>query len=127
MKLSNKQLAGILVDLVEKSPSNVSGATDEFISWLSESGQMKRYRDVVKAVDTVWIEKTGIATVSIESAHELSSALAESLEKIASGAEVRTSVDESLIGGAKVRIDERIIDGSIKGHLEQLTKTLTEA
>ncbi len=125
MKFSNKQLAKILVDLVEAHPNDVNAATDEFISWLSSIGELKKYRDVIKAVDAVWIEKNGVATVSIESAHELSSSLAESLEKISSGAEIKTSVDEQLIGGAKIRIDERIIDGSIKGQLEQLTKELS--
>lgn len=126
MQISNKQLAKILVELVETHPQEAPEAADVFVQWMSEEKLLHNYRDVLKAIDQVWIEKYGIATITVESAHELSQDTKTALEKIAKGAEIKAQTDQSLIGGAKVRIDDRIIDGTVKGSLNQLTKTLTQ-
>ena len=48
-----------------------------------------------------------------------------SLEKVLKKkVRVRTSVDKSLIGGFIVRAGDKVIDGSIKGQLQQLAKRL---
>jgi len=127
MKVTDKQLANALVDLIESSKRSKQEVTDGFVAWLAQRSELKRIQNIIRAVDSVWIERKGVATVSIESSHKLSEKLRTSLKKIAKGAEVKESIDEDLIGGAKIRIDNRIIDGSIKGHLAQLTKTLSES
>ncbi len=38
--------------------------------------------------------------------------------------EASIKIDESLIGGAVIKVGDTVIDGSIKGRLEQLTKAL---
>lgn len=127
MKVTDKQLANILVDLIESSEQSKQKVTDGFVAWLAQRNETKRIKNIIRAIDSVWIERNGVATVSIESSHKLSQKLRTSLEKIAKGAEVKEVINEDLIGGAKIRIDNRIIDGSIKGHLAQLTKTLSES
>lgn len=127
MKLTNKQLATVFVDSVQDaSEHQMHELANTFISFLHGRGELKRLKDVIRSIDQIWKERHGMATLTIQSAHPLTESLRHSLIKIAAGAEVREVVDPSLIGGAKLRIDERIIDGSLKGALEQLTVTLSK-
>ncbi len=126
MKVTNKQLASLFVAQAESlDPKDLAQASDALVSWLAVRGELKRFQDVLRAIDLVWKEKHGFATLTIETAHPLSKSARATLEKHAAGAEIRERVDESLIGGARIRIDERIIDGSLSGALKQLTKQLS--
>jgi F0F1-type ATP synthase delta subunit len=127
MKLTNKQLATVFIDSVQDATEHqLKELADVFIEHLRTRGELKRLKDIVRAIDQIWIERHGMATLTIQSAHPLTAALRSSVVKLAAGAEVREVVDPMLIGGAKLRIDERIIDGSLKGALEQLTVTLSK-
>jgi F0F1-type ATP synthase delta subunit len=64
--------------------------------------------------------------LTIETAHPLTKTMKEMVVKMAAGAEIKEIIDPTLIGGAKIRIDERIMDGSLKGALEQLTVSLSK-
>lgn len=127
MKVSPKQLARLFVESVEDASSkHLDEAATELISWLHARGELKKLRDVIRAIDQIWKEKYGIATLTIETAHPLTKTMSDTLTKLANGAEVREVIDPSLIGGARLRIDERIIDGSLKGALNQLTQKLSQ-
>lgn len=123
MRYTPKQLAELLIDLCETKQQSVSDITDAFISLMAEHQYMEQLRDVVEAIESVWKERYGAATITIESAHPLTTALKKKLSALAKGAELKEVVDGSLIGGARVRIDDRIIDGSIAGYLSQLKHT----
>lgn len=118
MRYSSKQLAIALVDTAqEHSPA---AAADALIALLAKEGELRKVRAVAEALDQVWKERYGAATVTIQTAHPLTAALRKRLETVASGAELRETVDPSLIGGARVRVDDRVVDGTIAGYLEQL-------
>ena len=126
MKVTNKQLASMFVAQAESlDPKDLAQASDALVSWLAARGELKRFQDVLRSIDLVWKEKYGFATLTIETAHPISESTRAALKKHAAGAEIRERVDESLIGGARIRIDERIIDGSLSGALKQLTKQLS--
>ncbi len=121
MKITNKQLASQFLAAVESAEKNdLKQASDILISWLSARGELKRLREIMRSIDKIWKEKNGIATIMIETAYPLSASLKSALEKKSAGAEIRERVDASLIGGARISIDEHQIDGSLKGALQQL-------
>lgn len=127
MNVSPKQLARLFVESVEGASSkHLEEAATELISWLHARGELKKLKDVIRSIDQIWKEKHGLSTLTIETAHPLTHTMKEALTKLAAGAEVREVVDSSLIGGAKLRIDERIIDGSLKGALHQFTVSLSK-
>ncbi len=127
MKISPKQLARLFVQSVEDaSQTHLENAAEELIAWLHVRGELKKLRDVIRAIDQIWKEKHKIATLTIETAHPLTKTMRDTLLKLAEGAEVREALDPALIGGAKLRIDERIIDGSLRGALEQLKVSLSK-
>ena len=39
---------------------------------------------------------------------------------------VTVNIDETLVGGAVIRVGDQVIDGSIKGRLQQLAATLLQ-
>ena len=122
MKITNKQLATQFIASVEScDPKDLEAASDVLVAWLAARGELKRFREIIRAIDHVWKEKHGVATLTIETAYPLPAAMRSILEKQTAGAEIRERVDASLIGGARIRIDEMLIDGSISGALKQLT------
>jgi len=125
MKITNKQLAEQFISFVESSDQKqLESASDVLIAWLASRGELKRFREIIRGIDQVWKDKHGMATITIETAYELPTTVRKSLEKQSAGAEIRERVDASLIGGARIRIDEQLIDGSLNGALKQLTHAL---
>ena len=127
MKLTNKQLAQMFLRSIESATEKEMDATcTAFIQWMHDRGELKRLKDVMRSIDVIWKETYGAANVTIESAHPLTKTLKDSLVKMTHGADIKEIIDESLIGGARVRVDDRLIDGSLKGALTQLKVTLTK-
>jgi len=126
-KINARKFALVLVEAVEdKTEKEMEKIVAEFISYLSEQRLLSYWRDIVRSMDSVWKEKYGAANVTITSAHPLSEKSRKALEKAAAGAEVIELVDPELIGGAIVRIDDRIFDSSISGALNSLKQTLVK-
>ncbi|MFH1088803.1 MAG: ATP synthase F1 subunit delta [Candidatus Uhrbacteria bacterium] len=124
-KINARKFALVLVEAVEdKTEKEMEKIVAEFISYLSEQRLLSFWRDIVRSMDSVWKEKYGAANVTITSAHPLSEKSRQALEKAVAGAEVIELVDPELIGGAIVRIDDRIFDSSISGALNSLKNSL---
>lgn len=128
MKRNEKQLARTFVTTLEGATRpQVDGAATELVALLASRNEVHRVKSVIEAIETVWRETYGAGTVKIETAHPLTAALRKKLEALAPGAEIKENVRTEIIGGAKLRIDETIIDGSIEGHLAQLNQVLRNA
>lgn len=128
MKRTEKQLARVLIESLDGATKpQVESAAAELVQLLASRGQTHRVRRVIEAVDEAWRKQYGVATITIETAHPLTSALRQKLEAIAPGAELKEKVRSQIIGGAKLRIDETIVDGSIEGHLAHLNQALRNA
>jgi len=127
MKLSAKQLARMLVTVCEgKTGFELQQTIKEFVQFLSDRQELFRAREVIRQIDSVWKEKFGVANLKIETAYPLSEEVRSQLQTIAHGASIEETVDPKLIGGARLRIDDRQIDGSIAGKLTALQRTLSQ-
>ncbi|MBI4591847.1 F0F1 ATP synthase subunit delta [Candidatus Uhrbacteria bacterium] len=128
MKRNEKQLARAFVTALEGATRlQVDGAATELVALLASRNEVHRVKSVIEAIETVWRETYGAGTVKIETAHPLTAALRKKLEALAPGAQIKENVRTEIIGGAKLRIDETIIDGSIEGHLAHLNQALRNA
>lgn len=128
MKKNEKQLARTLIAVLDgATKTQIETAATELVEMLVVRNEVHRVKGVVEAVESAWRERYGAATVKIETAHPLSGALRKRIEEIAPGAEIREKIRPEIIGGARLRIDETIIDGSIEGHLVQLNQVLRNA
>lgn len=117
MKVTTKQWADALLATCEgKTPKQVEAAVAEFVRMMAERGELARVRDVIRRLTV---------TVTAETAHPLTPEIRKAIEAIAQ-APVTEVVRPELIGGLRLRIDDRVYDGSVAGQLEKLKRTLAE-
>ena len=94
-----------------------------------ERDRMTILPDVVRAFDDLVDRREGVLKAKITTTRELERAdqgdLVRRLEQ-ASGKTIRATfaVDQSLIGGAKVQIGDRLIDSSLRTQLDHLARDL---
>jgi F0F1-type ATP synthase delta subunit len=119
--LSNRHLADLLVAQCEDvTRAELTKIIDAFVQELTTRGWMHRWRDIEYEIHGAWKRKYGAANITIVSAHPLATALRKSIEAAAPGADIVERVDERLMGGAVIRIDDRRIDASVAGSLQRL-------
>jgi F0F1-type ATP synthase delta subunit len=93
-------------------------------------GELQRQHKIVeptafmRAIEQVWSDVFGPKTVSLTTAYRVPVALKEKIAETLPAAEVKSVIDPRLIGGATLRLDDRIIDSSVLGTLERMKKAL---
>lgn len=86
-------------------------------------------REIVAQYDALQMQARGEEAMTITSAKELSAAelgsMVERLERLyGKKFSVTQTVQPNLIGGVRIMMGDRRIDGSVQGRLEELTRTL---
>lgn len=128
MTKDTKQIAEVYVKAVEgKSGKALEVIAEGFIHLLHQERLLDRFHDIVDAINDVWRERYGVGTVQIQTAYPLPNNVREKIESITAGASLKENVNTDLIGGAKIRIDDRVIDGSVAGHLQALKEVFMES
>jgi len=125
MKRPALKLAEAYVSITQSlNGKALEAAAAGYLKWLREHGEWHRLPEIIRAIDAVWKKKYGAATITVDTPHPLSREMRAALEEAAHGADLVERVRPELIGGARIRIDDRILDGSIAGHLSRLSKIL---
>jgi F0F1-type ATP synthase delta subunit len=109
------------------SEAEVARVLQTLIADLHAAGLGTRVREIEREIDTAWKAVFGAAKITVTTAHRLSEGAQKRLEKAAAGADVRTVIDGRLLGGALLRIDDRVLDGSLQGAITQLRHKLTSS
>jgi F-type H+-transporting ATPase subunit delta len=108
----------------------ISKTVRNFVAVLIDHRRINFLGPIVKQFEQELNQRLGFAEVEIASAHELNpsdrQALEIQMEKL-TGKKVRArySRDESLLGGAVVKIGSTIYDGSVKGQLERIKQAIS--
>lgn len=122
-----KTITRSLIENLSKAESkDVSEVMKEFVNLLSERKMLGKWREVERAIHQVWKDIYGVSSITVVSAHPLTEEADGAIEKIAHGADITRRVDERLIGGSVIRIDDKRIDGSVTGNLQKLKMTLSK-
>lgn len=100
-----------------------------FIKLLSRKDRINLLDQITEAFIEKYKQAAGIITVDVYIAREMSEeqqdALHEKLEqKTQKKVDLNIILDESLKGGMAIRIDDTVIDGTIKHKLEELEESL---
>ncbi len=120
-------IAQSIVSNAEKIPDKqIPAMMKEIVEYLAKENIIGKWRDIEHAINDVWKEVYGASKITVMSAHPLTQEANEEIEKIAYGADIHRKIDERLIGGAIIRIDDKRIDGSIAGKLQKLKYTLSK-
>ncbi len=128
MKLTTTQYAQALYDAVhETGPKDHDKVLDNFVKILAENGDLAKFEEIEAEFKTIEREAKGIKEVNVTFAHPLEKnhQIMDELNKVVEGkVEFKTSTDGSIIGGVVVRVDDTLIDGSVKTQLENLNREL---
>jgi len=125
MKHDAKQLARMLFELTkDEKRGDLDQIVSVFVEHLNEQRMRSHWREIVRMFDGIWREQFGAANVELRSAHALPTAIREKIEKAFPGASIVETVDTSLLGGLSVRVDDRIVDGTLSTKLETLKHQL---
>ena len=124
--LSAAKVAGLFVSILA---GKLSGEAENFVRVLAENGRLEVLADIRLQYETLRNEREGVVEAEIISAFEMDAAqvadLVQRLEK-KTGRKVTTkvSIDKNLIGGVKVVIGDKVIDGSARAQLSALEAAL---
>lgn len=103
----------------------VQEVTNKFITLLARKGRVNLLHQIAKAYSEKYNEYAGIIEIDVHTAMPLNDQQKETLHQALeqrTDKKVKMSVveDSSLKGGLSVRIDDTVIDGSVKHKLEEL-------
>ena len=126
-KLTAKQLAQVLLEVCEnKTGDQLEETVQEFLKVLVSRQEFFQTHAIIKQIDVLWKEKFGVAKVKIETAYPLDKETHQKLIQILKGADLEEKINSDLIGGAKMRIDDRLLDGSVLGKLMALKQVMSK-
>ena len=125
--ISSTTYAQALFEAVsEVGPKDHDQVLDNFVRILSQNGDIGRYQEIEQEYQKLSRQAKGVKEVEITTASNVNSKeIIESLNKIIGGkAEVKQKIDQNLIGGVVVRIEDTLIDASVKNNLEKLRRKI---
>ena len=124
--LSAAKDAGLIISILT---GKLTGDAENFVRVLAENGRLDVVTEIRTHFEALKNEREGTVEAEVYTAFEMDAAqvadLVARLEKT-SGRKVkaRVSVDKSLIGGVKVVIGDKVIDGSARAQLSALETAL---
>lgn len=129
-KISIQQYAlSLHLAISESSPKDHDKVIDNLIKILKQNGELHNYEKIVDAYEQI-LEKEGSTTkieLTTTSQTEASPALLKELNKFAQDSQktqVTTKTDDSIIGGVLIKVDDTLIDASLKNQLDNLHSQL---
>jgi F-type H+-transporting ATPase subunit delta len=130
MRFTHQQYAQALHEsLHEVKPHNHDKVIANFIQVLKSNGDLREYEKIIEVYEEYDRQQKGIKQVELTTAHEIEANrnLIHQLNQIVgSQVEVKQKVDERIIGGVVIKVEDTLIDGSIKNHLTHLKENLTQ-
>jgi len=123
---SSARIAGLIIGVLA---GKLSGETENFVRLLAENGRLEVLAEIRAQYEVLKNEREGVVEAEVSTAFEMDQAqladLVARLEK-KTGRKVRArvSVDKSLIGGVKIAIGDKVIDGSARAQLAALETAL---
>jgi F-type H+-transporting ATPase subunit delta len=123
---SDAQSAGIYIAVLG---GKLDAQAENFVRVLAENGRLVLLRDIHAQFEALKNAREGVIEAEVQSAFDLTEAqiadLVQRLER-KTGRRVRTrvSIDKDLIGGVKVILGDKVIDGSARAQLGALEAAL---
>jgi F-type H+-transporting ATPase subunit delta len=125
-RLADAQRAGLFIAILG---GRLSGEAENFVRVLTQNDRLALLPEIREQFEALKNEREGMVEASVQSAFELTDAqlkdLVARLEK-KTGRKVRpqVSVDRELIGGVKILLGDKVIDGSARAQLAALEAAL---
>ena len=124
--LSDAQVAGLFIAILA---GKLSGEGENFVRVLAQNKRLELLAEIRQQFEALKNESEGVVEAEVQSAFELSDAqlkdLVQRLEKkTGRKVQARVSVDRGLIGGVRIVLGDKVIDGSARAQLGALEAAL---
>ncbi len=125
-KTSNKQFAESLYEVtLGLSDADLDLVLQKFVELLARHRRLKQADRIIAEFENIVKRKNGVVGIEITSARKLDEKTLENIKNVfGEKVEAIQDVDEDLIGGIKIRMEDKILDGSIKTQLKNLQQSL---
>lgn len=125
-KIGKDRLIRLMLDICQ---DQIDEKGSNFLKLLVQNGRLKLLPVIAKLYEESKAEDEGYVEVDVKTAFlftkEEEKTFAATLKKtLNKTVNLNVEVDKSLIGGVLVRAGDRVIDGSIRGQIQQLAKRL---
>jgi F-type H+-transporting ATPase subunit delta len=125
-KVKKDRLSGLILDV---SQGHIDNEGINFLKLLLQNNRLALLPLIAKQFEELKAEDEGYIEVDVLTAFaftkEAQQKFAATLEKtLSKKVHMNVALDRSLIGGVLVRAGDRVIDGSIRGQLQNLQKAL---
>ncbi len=125
-KVSNERLLGLLVDICAE---HIDTESENFLKLLVQNDRLKLAGHIHALYEEQKAQTEGYVDVDVTTAYaftkedekKFTASLEQTLKKTV---RLSVSIDKSLIGGFVAKAGDLVIDGSIKGQLQTMQKTL---
>lgn len=128
MKITSQQYATALFDAIsETAPHDHDKVLDNFVRILAQNGDLGKYDDIETEFRKLKLSSQGIqeAEVTVAKEAEINQTIIHQLNQVVGGKlEIKKKIDENIIGGVVVRVDDTLIDASVKNQLNNLNQDL---
>ena len=128
MKLTSQQYAQALYDAVhETAPKDHDLVLDRFIQVLAQNGDLSKHSEIELEYKKLEAEAKGFrqAEVTVAREAELNKGIVDELNKIAGAKlEIKKKIDGGIVGGVIMKVDDTLLDASIKTQLNKLNTEL---
>lgn len=128
-RIGKDRLAGLCIDLCGEA---LDESGKNFIQLLVENNRISILPEICSLYEALRADHEACVDINISAALEVSQVtqklITAALEKrFGKKVQVSVEIDPSLIGGAIIRAGDEVIDGSVKGRLQQLSRELQKA
>lgn len=128
MKISSKKYAQALIAALENA-ADPRPMIKNFLVLLRRKKQLKLLPKILQAFEELWNHSHGIVKMEVSCPQKFESSL-QVLEKSMEGATgkkmiFKQKIDDSLIGGFRIRSGDTLMDSSLKSRLKMLANNLT--
>jgi F-type H+-transporting ATPase subunit delta len=120
------KVAGLFIAVLA---GRLSGEAENFVRVLADNGRLEVLAEIREQFEALKNAREGVVEAEIASAFELDAAQLADLvarleKKTGRKVKAKVSVDKALIGGVKIAIGDKVIDGSARAQLGALETAL---
>jgi F-type H+-transporting ATPase subunit delta len=124
--LSAAKVAGLFIGILQ---GKLSGEAENFVRVLAENGRLDVVTEIREQFEVLKNEREGVVEAEVVSAFEMDAAQVSDLvarleKKTGRKVKAKVSVDASLIGGVRIVLGDKVIDGSARAQLSALENAL---
>ncbi len=131
MKFSTQQYVEALHQTFhETKSSDHSKIIANFIEVLKSNGDLQYYEKIINAYEDYDRKQRGVRQVELTTAQEMkpgANIVTELNDLVGKDIELKQKVDASLIGGLMLKVEDTLIDGSVKRQLSNLKDSLQDS